>query len=1011
MRTVGSFLMAFFLCGSANAQLSTSDLTTLTPTDLATVIAPCEGAVSNVTYQGANIAAGSFTGGTGIIGFESGIVLSTGDISHVIGPNTSDSITAINATPGDGDLSALVGGVVTHDAAILEFDFVPFSNSISLDFVFSSDEHNEFTGQFPDVVGVFVNGINVALVPGVGDPIAVTTIGLINNPSFYINNDIASGAPLNTEMDGLTVVLTATSPVTAGSVNHIKIAIADALDKAYDSNVFIKERSLTFLQFISLTAALGCEGVTLNWNLLLCPVTKFQIFRSLTPGGAQVLIGEVSGTTTVFVDTGVVLSDFFCYVVKAISGSAVFTTSNEVCVDVSFPPFNLTAISGCEGVELNWDPPVCPPSSGIFGVTKFQIFRSLTPKGAQVLIGEVPGTTTVLVDTGVVLSDFFCYVVKAISGSAVLTTSNEVCVDVSFPPFNLAALSLGCEGVELNWDPPVCPPSSGIFGVTKFQIFRSLTPGGAQVLIGEVPGATAVFVDTGVVPDSFFCYVVKALDVSNAVVTVSNESCVQTITIPLDLSAVVGCDGFELDWSGACPLGTLFAVTEYQVFRSDVPNGATTFVAAVPGTQTTLVDPNLLPSQQACYFVTGHKADGEEITRSNTACAVAPAGFVVTLATSLTCTGDVNLNWSAIPDCPFGPGILNISSYTVFRSAVPGGPQVVIASDLTTTVFTDTTVVAGDLPCYQVKLFSNVGEFLSNEACVSGIPQQLILSTTLLCDGVTLNWTAFNDCPLGSALGVSSYLVFRSLVPGGLQTALADGLTVTSFTDTSVALGDSFCYQVRVTTGAGLRTRSNEVCEVVAITLTAQARTAAGGIEVTWDVGVAIDCPVDSLLGISSYSVFRTTFAGVPGPADLLAEVSAPTTSLTDPDVTFGVEFFYTVQAFNKDGVLVAEDAVSITLTEVPPPRNLTAYVECAGARVTVSWSAPTTGLTIAGFNVFRSTFAGDPAPAQVNPALVTGRFFVDTPSDVGPFFYAITSVTDIGEETLFASAAVLSSA
>ncbi len=34
---------------------------------------------------------GLFTGGTGIIGFESGVLLTTGDVDNVVGPNESDS--------------------------------------------------------------------------------------------------------------------------------------------------------------------------------------------------------------------------------------------------------------------------------------------------------------------------------------------------------------------------------------------------------------------------------------------------------------------------------------------------------------------------------------------------------------------------------------------------------------------------------------------------------------------------------------------------------------------------------------------------------------------------------------------------------------------------------------------------------------------------------------------------------------------------------------------------------
>src|SRR4029077_19587345 len=67
---------------------------------------------------------------------------------------------------------------------------------------------------------------------------------------FYINNDVdqLANPPVDTEMDGLTVVLTATAQVTAGQTNHIKLAIADADDFAVDSNVFIKAGSFTSSQ-------------------------------------------------------------------------------------------------------------------------------------------------------------------------------------------------------------------------------------------------------------------------------------------------------------------------------------------------------------------------------------------------------------------------------------------------------------------------------------------------------------------------------------------------------------------------------------------------------------------------------------------------------------------------------------------------------------------------------------------------------------------------------------------
>jgi hypothetical protein len=237
------------LAGAAQAQLVTTDLNAVTPTDLVNALLGGSIAISNVTYSGAPIAAGTFSGGTGIIGFADGIILSSGNIADVIGPNTADNTTVNNPAGGDADLETLTPHV-TFDSSILEFDFECESVLvISFQYVFSSEEYNEFVNtQFNDVFGFFLNGVNVALLPDNVTPVSINTINcggpvFGNSPTncaFYINNDLSDGGgAVNTEMDGLTVVLNVQATVNPG-VNHIKLAIADASDSNLDSNVFIK---------------------------------------------------------------------------------------------------------------------------------------------------------------------------------------------------------------------------------------------------------------------------------------------------------------------------------------------------------------------------------------------------------------------------------------------------------------------------------------------------------------------------------------------------------------------------------------------------------------------------------------------------------------------------------------------------------------------------------------------------------------------------------------------------
>jgi hypothetical protein len=208
--------------------------------------------ISNFKLQGSNVSSGFFSGGSDIIGFESGIVLSSGDIADVVGPNTLDYMSGVNYLPGDSDLNALIPGYTTYDSTVLEFDFVPQGETVSFQYVFTSDEYNEWVNTpFNDIFAFFLDGVNVAKVPGTDIAVAINNVNggnplgsNMSNPQHYVNNDLSDGGgTVNTEMDGLTVMLSVQAKVVPGQTHHFKFAVADAGDYIYDSNVFMKAQS------------------------------------------------------------------------------------------------------------------------------------------------------------------------------------------------------------------------------------------------------------------------------------------------------------------------------------------------------------------------------------------------------------------------------------------------------------------------------------------------------------------------------------------------------------------------------------------------------------------------------------------------------------------------------------------------------------------------------------------------------------------------------------------------
>ena len=128
---LGSLCLA--LSALAHAQIAVSPIngTTVTKDTLAASLLGANSGITitDVTYAGANIATGEFSGGTNIVGIASGIVLTSGSVNNVVGPNSSDGETTANGLPGDVQLSALAGAQ-TSDASVLTITFVPTGTTL-----------------------------------------------------------------------------------------------------------------------------------------------------------------------------------------------------------------------------------------------------------------------------------------------------------------------------------------------------------------------------------------------------------------------------------------------------------------------------------------------------------------------------------------------------------------------------------------------------------------------------------------------------------------------------------------------------------------------------------------------------------------------------------------------------------------------------------------------------------------------------------------------------------------
>ncbi len=195
---------------------------------------------SNVVVNGAAGSIGTFADGAASVGIDSGVLITTGQASDAIGPNTTTSTGVDNGFGGDADLSSLATGPVSN-AASIQFDFTTETGDLFFNYVFASEEYNEWVGSaYNDVFGFFVDGVNIATLPGTDTPVAINNVNNGANSDFYVDNESAA---LNVQYDGLTTVLTAAITGLSAGIHTIKLVIGDVGDSVWDSGVFLEAGS------------------------------------------------------------------------------------------------------------------------------------------------------------------------------------------------------------------------------------------------------------------------------------------------------------------------------------------------------------------------------------------------------------------------------------------------------------------------------------------------------------------------------------------------------------------------------------------------------------------------------------------------------------------------------------------------------------------------------------------------------------------------------------------------
>ncbi len=715
--------------------------------------------------------------------FEDGIVLSTGKATKAIGPNTTSLNDGGYLWPGDADLQAIIAPLgqtsPTKNATKLEFDFVPLVDNISFNFLFASEEYGTFQCGYSDVFAFILTNVatgvstNLAVLPN-GAPISVTTIrdNLYNNGCPSVNANMFGAYyqqppgldPLSspTNFNGITVPLTAASAVIPGQQYHIKLAIADYSDEAFDSAVFIEGGSFGLgnvnlgddLLIVDGTALCNEDSIVLNSAL---DTTLFGIQWSVD----GVDIPGATGPTLNVDEAGT-------YTITATYFGTTCGGTDSVVIEF----YPVISMGTPETLYM------CAVDTAIFDLTQNDV--NLTNASTDYIVTYHISEADAIADANPLTATAYENIsnpqtiyarVEAVLGGCFLTTSFQIEVQDLSAQFTLPADATICEGETQTI--AVTPINFDLANATY-----------TWTLDGVAIAATTSSIDVTVAGT----YEVTV----NFGGCISSESFTLTVLpniVLVDPADVSVCDSYELP---ALTLGNYFTATQGGGDALNAGDLITTtqtiFVYAVSGSCTAeqsfevLVTPTpviapiadvvscgpyTLPNLEVGNYFTEANGAGTQIPVGTAIAANQTVYVYATTGTTPDCTASTSFEVKIVDAIVLAP-IDNVSICTPFTYVLPtltqgnyytqtngGGTQLAAGAEISATQ-TIYVFAAGATPACNSEVSFTVTVTQSPMFIIQGncVGQQYILTSTAVDSDfteATYAWTSLSGTIVGSA--------------------------------------------------------------------------------------------------------------------------------------------------------------------------------------------------------------------------------------------------------------------
>lgn len=262
----------------------------------------------------------------------------------------------------------------------------------------------------------------------------------------------------------------------------------------------------------------------------------------------------------------------------------------------------------------------------------------------------------------------------------------------------------------------------------------------------------------------------------------------------------------------------------------------------------------------------------------------APTGLTATAGNA-----QVSLSWNA------SSGAV---SYTVERATTSTGPYTTIASSVSNTTYTDSSVSNGTTYYYVVLAVNSDGSTASNQVSAKPVLPAPLTPTGLSAAAgnaqVSLSWNAS-----GAA---TSYNVYRSNSGTGTFNLIATTAN-TSYTNTNLTNGTTYYYEVNASNTSGSSPNSAAVSATPSLPAVVATPTNLTGAATTYgrQPAILLQWTKSTSPNIIQYDVYRST--GTATPVLYGYVKGAQITGVYDLGVKHGTKYNYYVTAVNSSNV------------------------------------------------------------------------------------------------------------